>query len=151
MLLEEKINQNLKIALIGGDKLTVDTLRGLKSAILYSKVANNSRDQAMPDDFLIGLLQKEAKKRQESADLYRKGGSEERASQELAEKAIIMKYLPTQYSEAEVAQFVESTIQSMGAKDQTSMAAVINQVRQRTTGRSDGAVIARIVKEKLGL
>src|ERR1700685_738173 len=98
-MLEEKINQDLKTALLGGDGLGVSTLRGLKSAILYAKIASTNRDEALSDSTLIVLLQKEAKKRQESADLYKQGGNEARAKTELDEKKIIEGYLPAQLSE----------------------------------------------------
>lgn len=149
MLLEEKINQDLKIALLEGDKLKVSTLRSLKSVILYAKVAANSRDQALPNNAVINLLQKEAKKRQESADLYVKGGSQVRAQQELAEKAMIDCYLPAQLSEAAISQLVDESIKIAQSHGQASIGQVIGLVKQKTIGQADGAVIARIVKLRL--
>src|SRR6266446_5641441 len=106
-MLEDKLNQDLKQAMLARDSFVTNSLRTLKSAILYSKVAQGTRDQAMADSEVVGILQKEAKKRQESADLYRKGGSDERAEQELAEKALIERYLPAQLTDAQIATFVE--------------------------------------------
>ncbi len=148
-MLEEKINQDLKIALLGGDKLTVNTLRSIKSAILNVKVANRSRDQAMSNDDLIVILKKEASKRQESADLYKQGGDNNRANMELTEKSIIEKYLPTQLSEEAVEQLVDKTIKELNAQDLTSLGAVINQVKQQTIGQTDGSLISRIAKKRL--
>ncbi len=148
-MLEEKINQDLKKALLGGDKHAVSTLRGLKSVILYAKIASGNRDEVLSDSSLVQLLQKEARKRQESADLYKQGGEEERANQEIAEKLIIEQYLPAQVSEVEVSKCVDSAIKELGASDLTSLGKVIGLVKEQLAGQADGALIARIAKEKL--
>ena len=147
--MEERLDQDLKIALLASDHLSVSTLRGLKSVILYAKVAQGSRDTALPDEALVGLLQKEAKKRQESADLYLRGGSDEKAQAELAEKAIIERYLPEQLDEAEVAKLVEVAVSEAQASGPIAMGAVIAKVKQQSSGQADGALIARLVKERL--
>jgi uncharacterized protein YqeY len=149
-MLELKIEQDLKTALLAGDKLTVSTLRSLKSALLYVKVAEGKREAGLGDEQTTSILSKEAKKRQESADLYVQGGSQERADTELREKAIIEKYLPSQLSEVEITKIVDEVVTSMGANGPSMLGQVIASVRQKTNGSADGATIARIVKEKLG-
>lgn len=148
-MLEDKINQDLKAALLGGDKVLATTLRGLKSSLLYAKIAGNSRDQQMPDEAIIAVLQKEAKKRQESADLYRQGGNSERAEAELQEKTAIERYLPTQLSDEAIEKLVDEAITAAGGSERAAMGAVIGQVKQRSAGAADGSVIARIVRERL--
>lgn len=148
-MLEEKINQDLKAALLGGDKVLATTLRGLKSSLLYAKIASNSRDQQMPDEAVITVLQKEAKKRQESADLYRQGGNSERAEAELQEKAVIERYLPRQLSEAEVLALVDDAIAASGGPEKAVMGAIIGQVKQASGGAADGSLIARLARERL--
>lgn len=148
-MLEDQINQDLKTALLAGDKTLATTLRGLKSSLLYTKIANNTRDRAMTDGEVVAVLQKEARKRQESADLYRQGGSEEKAQAELQEKAVIGKYLPAQLSEEEIIKLVDSAIADLGAQGPSAMGAVIGKVKQVTAGGADGALIARIAKERL--
>lgn len=148
-MLEDKINQDLKVALLGGDKVLATTLRGLKSALLYAKIASNSRDKVMPDEEVIAVLQKEAKKRQESADLYIQGGNHERAEAELAEKTVIGRYLPAQLTDEEVAKMVDEAIAALAGSGQPTMGAVIGIVKTRAAGRADGALIARIVKDRL--
>ena len=148
-MLEDKINQDLKAALLGGDKVLATTLRGLKSSLLYAKIAGNSRDQQMPDEAIIAVLQKEAKKRQESADLYRQGGNSERAEAELQEKTVIERYLPTQLSDEAIEKLVDEAITAAGGSERAAMGAVIGQVKQRSAGAADGSVIARIVRERL--
>ncbi|HET8709127.1 MAG TPA: GatB/YqeY domain-containing protein [Candidatus Saccharimonadales bacterium] len=150
MTLEERIERDLKAALLQGDKPRVETLRGLKSAILYAKVAAGTREQAMPDEQVTALLAKEAKKRQESVDLYLKGDDQARADKELAEKAIIREYLPQQLDEAEIKRIVDAVIAVGDYQDMSAMGKVIAEVKQKTAGAADGATVARIVKESLG-
>jgi uncharacterized protein YqeY len=125
-------------------------LRGLKNALLYAKVAEGQRDEALPDDRVISILSKEAKKRQESADMYSQAGETERAQAELSEKAVIEEYLPARLSEAEIGRVVDQAISELEANDLSVMGKVIGEVKQKTAGAADGAVIARIVKERLG-
>src|SRR5579872_6866879 len=98
-MIEAQIEQDLKAAMLARDTDTVSTLRGLKSVFLYAKVESGLRDQDLDDSEAIRLLQKEAKKRQESAELYAQGGAQERADQELKEKGVIESYLPAKLSE----------------------------------------------------
>lgn len=150
MGIQEQLTKDLKEALLQGDKVKATVLRGLKSAVGYAEVASGKRDSGLEDKEIIALFQKEAKKRQESADLYLKAGDKERASQELAEKEIIEVYLPAQLSEAEIADHVDSVIAELGATDQKMMGQVIAAVKARTDGAADGAIIAKITKERLG-
>lgn len=148
-MLEDKINQDLKAALLGGDKALATILRGLKSSLLYVKIANNSRDKVMPDEAVIAVFQKEAKKRQESADLYLQGGNRERAAAELAEKAVISKYLPAQLTDKEITKIVDDAIASLAGSGQPTIGVVIGLVKAQAGGKADGSVIARIVKDHL--
>src|SRR5579871_1791390 len=110
MSIKEQIDQDLKNALMSGDKTKVSALRLIKSAIGYEEVAKNKRDSGLSDEETISLLAKEVKKRDESALLYKQGGDEERAQKELDEKKLIENYLPEQLSEDEVASLVDQAI-----------------------------------------
>jgi uncharacterized protein YqeY len=149
MNIKQQLDQDLKTAMLGGDKTTATTLRGLKSAILYAEVAKGSRDIGLGDDEAIEVLGKEAKKRQESADLYHKGGNQARADAELEEKAIIEKYLPAQLSDEELVSIIDKAIEENGASGMQAMGQVIGVVKQQVAGQADGARIAQLVKEKL--
>jgi len=148
-MLTARIDQDLKTALLAGDKVLATTLRGLKSVILYAEVAQGVRGVGLPDDQIIVLLSKEAKKRQESADLYKQGGNEERATAELTEKKVIETYLPAQMSEEELVAAVDAAILQLGASGTAAMGQVIGLVKQKTAGQADGARIAQLVKERL--
>lgn len=150
MNLKERIDQDVKAAMLGGDKGRVSVLRAIKSAILYAEVANGSRESGgLADADILGILQKESKKRQESADLYVKGGSREKADAELAEKAIIEEYLPAQLSEEDIAKLVDAVAAENGPLTKETMGAAIAAVKAKSGGAADGAAIARLVREKI--
>jgi uncharacterized protein YqeY len=148
-MLKQQLDKDLKVALLSGDKDRATTLRGLKSVILYAEVAKGLREEGLPDDEILVLFAKEAKKRQESADLYTKGDSPERASKELAEKAIIEEYLPQQMSDEELKSLIEMVVSELGVSTMQQMGQVIGAVKQKTEGRADGSRIAQFVKERL--
>jgi uncharacterized protein YqeY len=148
-MLEQKIEQDLKTALLAHDAQRVSVLRGLKSVLLNVKVAEGKRDSGLDDDAVLTIFAKEAKKRQESADLYKQGGRQEKANAELAEKAIIEGYLPAQLGEAELDAMVNEAIKATGAEGPKDMGRVIGQVKQKTGASADGGLIAKIAKEKL--
>lgn len=145
----EKIDKDLKQAMLDGDKELVSILRGLKSAILYEEVAQNKREEGLDDPATVSILQKEAKKRQESAEMYASGGDEERAAKERAEFEVIQNYLPKMLSEDEVASLIDEVLKENPAADKSKMGLIISEVKNRSEGRADGATTARLVKERL--
>lgn len=147
--MQEQIDKDLKEAMLAGDKAKAETLRGIKSALLNESISLGARETGLTDEQVQKILARESKKRQEAADLYKQGGSDERAGAELAEKAIIDAYLPEQLGEAEVAKLVGEAISATGATGLPDMGKVIGAVKAKAGGSADGAVIARIVKEKL--
>ena len=147
--LEQTLEADIKTALLSGDKERALTLRTVKSALLSVKVNSGKRDTGLSDDEVMVILAKESKKRQESADFYVQGGAQDRADKELAEKAIIDTYLPKQLGEAEVAAIIDGVITQLGATDSSVMGKVIGAARAKVGANADGALIARLVKEKL--
>ncbi|HEV2403326.1 MAG TPA: GatB/YqeY domain-containing protein [Candidatus Saccharimonadales bacterium] len=148
-MLKQRIDEDLKRAMLAGDQQQVATLRGLKSAILYAEVAKGAREKGLGNEEIIAIIAKEAKKRQESVDLYRQGGNSTRAETELAEKAIIENYLPQQLSDDELQKIVDAAIESSGAKSMQELGRVIATVKNQAQGAADGARIAQLVKERL--
>ena len=149
MSLEKRIDDDIKIAMLAGEKALVTTLRGLKSAMLYVEVAKGSREQGLTDSEITEVLTKEAKKRQESADLYKQGGNQDRADSELAEKTVIERYLPEQMSEKDIKKAVEAAINETGATGIQQMGQVMARGREQNKSQANGAVIAKLVKERL--
>jgi len=147
--MQQQIEKDLKQALLSGDKPKAETLRGIKSALLNEMISQGARETGLSDEQIQKILAKESKKRQEAADLYQKGGAPERAGAELAEKAIIDAYLPEQMSQAELANVVDEEIANAGQVSMQDMGRLIGAVKAKTGGQTDGALIARMVKEKL--
>jgi uncharacterized protein YqeY len=149
MTIKEQLEADIKQAMLDGDKTLTTTLRTLKSAALNMEVANGTRNRGLSDEAFIELLTKEAKKRQESADMYTKGGSPDRAAAELTEKAAIEKYLPAQLADQELQAVVKAVIADLGVSGMQAMGQVIGEVKKRTAGQADGARIAATVKGSL--
>ena len=150
MAIRQQLDDDVKAALLAGDSLRVDTLRGLKSVILYADVAAKKRDTGgISDDEILSLFAKEAKKRQESADLYVQGGSQERADKELTEKAIVESYLPEQLSIEELTKLIDEVIIEQGAEGMQAMGKVIGAIKSKAGNTVDGAKVAELVKERL--
>ncbi len=151
-MIKQQLQDDVKAAMLAGDTLRVETLRGLKSVILYAEVAAKKREsegEGLSDEEIIVLFAKESKKRSESAALYVQGGSPERADKEMAEKAIIDSYLPEQLSEAELSKLINEIVTEQGAEGMQAMGKVIGAVKAKAGSSADGALVARLVKERL--
>jgi uncharacterized protein len=147
--MQDQIDKDLKEAMLAGDKAKAETLRGVKSALLNEAIATGARDSGLSDEAIQKILARESKKRQEAADLYKQGGADDRAGKELAEKTIIDAYLPPQLSEAETAKLVGEEIAKVPDASPQNMGQIIGAVRVRAGGTADGALIAKLVKERL--
>ncbi len=147
--MQDKIDQDLKTAMLAGDKKKAETLRTLKSALQNEAIAQNAREEGLSDEQATKILQRESKKRQEAAELYNRGGSEERADAELDEKTVIDSYLPEQIGDEELGKIIDELIAATGAAGPQDMGKVIGAVKAQAGAAAEGATIARIVKEKL--
>jgi uncharacterized protein YqeY len=149
MALKEQINDDLKAALLGGDRFRSDVLRNLKAAILNEEVAKGARDEGLADADIEQVIVKEVKKRNESASLFRGAGREELADTELKEAEVLSAYLPKQLSEQEVKTVVEKQASDLGISDPSGMGQLIGAVKKELGSSADGATIAKVVKDFL--
>lgn len=149
MSIKDQLTGDLKTAMLGGDKTLATTLRGLKSVILNVEIAKGSRDQGLTDAEIIDLFSKEAKKRQESADLYVQGGNQEKADAELLEKRVIEQYLPQQINDEELNKVVDNVVAELGGLTQAQMGQAIGKVRALVGATADGGRIAAAVKGRI--
>jgi uncharacterized protein YqeY len=148
-MLEAKLEQDIKAAMLTGDSSKVSTLRGVKAALLNLKVATNKRDSGLNDDEVISVFAKESKQRQESADLYKQGGNQEKANAELQEKVIIDEYLPAQLSDDELSEIIDKVIAQNPSDSASAMGQIIGKVKSEVGVTADGSKIAQMVKGKL--
>jgi len=147
--MQAQLDKDLKAAMLAGDKTKAETIKGLKNALQYEAVNQRVKPADLTDEQVQKVLAREAKKRQEAADLYLQGGNEERAQAELAEKAVIDAYLPEQVSEEAIAGAVGEELAKIDAPTAADTGRVIGAVRAKLGPGADGATIARMVKEKL--
>lgn len=148
MELKNQLNQDIKTSLLAGDKTKAEVLKSVKSAILYEEVAKKVRETGLSQEGVQSVLAREAKKRGESADMYKKAGEDARALTEQKEKEIIEEYLPKQLTNEELSVIVEEVIADLGGDAQ--MGQVMGAVKSRVGVSADGGRIATIVKSKLG-
>lgn len=149
MALKERVNDDLKAAMLSGNRFVADTLRGLKAAILNEEVATGSRETGLADEAIEKVIAREVKKRTESAKLYADNGREDLAEPEVKEIEILSEYLPEQKSEDEIRAVVQQKIVELGVSGPAAMGQVIGAVKQELGNTADGATIASIVKQEL--
>lgn len=150
--MEKKIQSDIMNAMKSKDEITLKTLRGVKTAIMQYKTSSTfkgDRDALLPDGEVIKIMQKLAKERKETAEVYKNAGRTELSEQELAEANIIEQYLPKAMSESEVEELVKASIAELGATSMKEMGIVIKDVNAKANGRTDGKTISTIVKRLL--
>lgn len=145
MALEEKINADIKTAMLAKEASRLEALRAVKSAILLLKTS----PEGYSDETEIKALQKMVKQRKETADVYKTQNRADLAEMELAQAAVIEAYLPKQMSEDEIRAEVAKVIASVGASSPADMGKVMGAATKQLAGKADGKVVSTIVKELL--
>ena len=148
MKIEEKINESIKDSMKEKNRLRLDSLRAIKSAILIEKTKSGSKDQ-IEESVVLKILQKMVKQRNDSAKIYLEQNRKELADVEASQANIISEFLPTQLSESELSEMIDKVIEEVGAESMKDMGNVISKVNERVSGQAEGRVIAQIVKKKL--
>ena len=148
MSLEEKINQDIKDAMRAKEKETLESLRAIKAAILLAKTQKGA-SESLTEDSEMKLLQKLVKQRKDSAQIYNEQKRGDLAEKELAEAAIIEKYLPEQMSDEELSAKIKEIIDQVGAKSMADMGKVMGMASKQLAGKADGKAIADKVKTLL--
>jgi uncharacterized protein YqeY len=149
MALSQRIQDDTKAALLSGDRFVVETLRGLKAAILNEEVAQGKRDEGLADEAIEKIIAKEVKKRNESAELYAQNDRAESAADERREAEILSVYLPQQLDEDELKQIITDKVAELGVSGPQAMGQVIGAVKAQVGNTADGATVARLVKDAL--
>jgi uncharacterized protein YqeY len=149
MNFQDQLNSKLKAAMREKNKVALESLRAIKSAILLLQTQSGAKET--PDDTEITkLLQKLVKQRKESASIFREQGRVDLAEPEEAQIAIISQFLPEQLSAGEVEKVIDEVIQSVGATTMKDMGKVMGMANKQLAGKADGKLIAEIVKKRLG-
>ena len=148
MNFQDQLNLKLKAAMREKNKVALESLRAIKSAILLFQTQSGVKEN--PDDSEITkLLQKLVKQRKESASIFRDQGRVDLAESEEAQIEVISQFLPEQLSVEEVEKVVYEVIHSVGASSMKEMGKVMGMANKKLAGKTDGKLIAQIVKKRL--
>lgn len=148
MTLEERINADIKAAMLAKERKKLDALRAVKSAILLLKT--NGSGDAISQEAEIACLQKLVKQRKESAELYKQQNRMDLYEDEAFQQAVIEAYLPEQMSEEEIRTELQKIISETGASSVKDMGKVMGAAQKAFAGRADNKLVSTIVKELLG-
>lgn len=149
MELFDIISNDIKEAMKAKDKVALDTLRNIKKVLLEAKTAPGAGD-TVSDETAIKLIQKLVKQGKESAQLYNSQNRPELANEELAQVAIMERYLPEQMDENEIKAILAEIVSQTGANSPKEMGKVMGIATKQLTGKADGRLISKLVKELLG-
>ena len=148
MTLRDKINEQFNTALRSKNKTLVSTFRLILAAVKEYDIAKKTegKKEQANDQEIIKILRKMKKQRQESADLYKKGGRQELLSVEEAEIKVIDTFLPKQLSEEETKKICKETIQSVGASSIKDMGKIMSTLKKKYSTSIDFSKVNAIVK-----
>lgn len=147
-MLKNKLQEDLKSAMLSKEEEKLSVIRMLKSSIQYFEIQKGAGHEAT-DDEIIEVIGREVKKRKESIEMYEKGGRQELADKEKSELKILQTYLPEQLSEEDVRKFVEEAITQTGSTQMSDMGKVMGALMPKVKGKADGNLISALVREKL--
>ncbi|MBP6313448.1 MAG: GatB/YqeY domain-containing protein [Flavobacteriales bacterium] len=148
MGLKEKIDADIKAAMLAREKDKLNALRAIKSAILL-ELTKGGTGEELDEAVGMKILQKLHKQRMESAAIYHEQDRKDLAAEEEVQAQVIEAYLPKQLSEEEITKVVREVIASSGAKSMADMGRVMGEANKRLAGKADGSAIAALVKELL--
>ena len=148
MSLQKQIMEELKMAMKSKDVVALQALRAVKSAFLLAKTETGAGDD-LTEDQEMKIIQKQVKQRKDSAVIFIDQGRQDLADPELAEIAILEKFLPEALSEDAIEKVVLETIAKTGAEGMKDMGKVMGMVSKQLAGQADGKTISGIVRKNL--
>jgi len=144
--LKQKLMDDLRGAMKGGDKVKRSVLRLVMSAIKNAEIA---RQASLSDSDILGIIAKEVRQRQESIEAFKQGGRQDLVAKEEAEMAILQVYLPRQMTRDEIVAEARRVIEQVGAQGAGDKGKVMPQIIARLKGKADGREINTVVTELL--
>jgi uncharacterized protein len=146
MHIEEKINADIKTAMLAKEAKKLEALRAIKSVVLLLKTSA----EGLTEDTAMKAIQKEVKKRKETAEIYKTQNRPDLEETELYQAAIMEKYLPQQMSEEEIKSELTKIIASLGASGAGDMGKVMGAASKALAGKADNKMVSSLVKQMLG-
>jgi len=144
--LEERLNNDLKQAMRGGDKVRRSVIRLVLAAVKNAEIA---RKAALEDNDVLGIIAKEARQRQESIEAFKQGNRHDLVAQEEGELAILQEYLPQQVTRDEIIAEARRVIEEVGAQGVGDKGKVMPKLIAQLKGKADGREINAVVTELL--
>jgi len=144
--LKDRITDDMKAAMKGGDKPRLGVIRLILAAIKQIEVDERIE---LDDERVLSVLDKMVKQRRDSITQYENAGRTELANQEKFEIGIIQEYLPQQLTEAEIAALIDEAMQTTGAASMKDMGKIMGILKPRLQGRADMAAVSAQIKQKL--
>lgn len=145
MEIEEKVQADIKAAMLAKDSAKLEALRAIKSVMLLLKTSADG----LTEDSVMKSLQKEVKKRKETADIYKEQNRNDLADVELYQAGVIEQYLPKQMEEGALRAALQQLMTELGASSPADMGKVMGAATKKFAGQADGKMISAIVKELL--
>lgn len=145
MSFEEKINADIKTAMLAKDSKKLEALRAIKNVVIILKTS----PEGISDDAIMKTIQKEVKKRKESADIFTQQNRADLAEVELFQASVMEAYLPQQMSEAEIKTELEKIITQIGATSPADMGKVMGAASKAFAGKADNKIVSQVVKDLL--
>ncbi len=146
MSFTDKINADIKTAMLARDKARLEVLRDVKSKLLMEATSGNGEAS---DETAIKICMKLHKQRMETYEIYKAQNREDLAADELFQAKVIEEFLPKMMSEEEVKAEVNAAVASTGAAGPQDMGKVMGVLSSKLAGKADGKLIASLVKEAL--
>ena len=148
-MLKDKIQEDMKAAMLSKNESVLSTIRMLKSAIQYFEIQKGGAGYEASDEDVIEVVGREIKKRKESIELYEKGNRQELADKEKQELDTLQAYLPEQLSEEEVKKMINDAISHTNASGMQDMGKVMGILSPQIKGKADGGMVSSWVRERL--
>lgn len=146
-MLKQRIQDDMKSAMKGGDKARLGVIRLLLAAIKQREVDERIE---LGDEQILAVLDKMVKQRRDSISQYEQAGRAELAEQEAFEISVLQDYLPAALSEAEIDALIGEAIQATGAESLRDMGKVMGQLKPKMQGRADMGAVSALIKQRLG-
>jgi uncharacterized protein YqeY len=146
MTIEERVNAEIKTAMLAKDAKRLEALRGIKSAVLLLKTS----PEGLTDESVNKAIQKEVKKRKESAEIYKSQNRADLEQEELFQAGVMEEYLPKQMGEDEIKAELTKIIASVGASGPGDMGKVMGAASKAFAGKANNKLVSALVKELLG-
>jgi uncharacterized protein len=146
MNIEEKVNGEIKTAMLAKDSKTLEALRAIKSVVLLLKTS----PEGLTEDSVNKALQKEVKKRKESAEIYKTQNRPDLEEDEMFQARVMEAYLPKQMAEEDIKTELVKIITSVGASGPGDVGKVMGAASKAFAGKADNKIVSALVKQLLG-